>query len=109
MTAALANEPVVDFTPPTGDLTVAPDCPLIMPVDGTKIPVGCPTPSVIEFGPEPSVDASASGAPVPSGAPMPSGVAPEPLQPGDQSAPDPGGVPAPTAVPPPPTDEAEPG
>ena len=109
MTAALANEPVVDFAQPTGDLTVAPDCPLIMPVDGTKIPVGCPTPSVIEFGPEPSVDASASGAPVPSGAPMPSGVAPEPLQPGDQSAPEPGEAPAPTAVPPPPTDEAVPG
>ncbi|PHX60846.1 MAG: hypothetical protein CK552_03830 [Actinobacteria bacterium] len=103
MTAALQNEPVVEFTAPTGDLTKAPDCPLIMPIDGTPIPVGCPTPSIIEFGPEPTVESSASAAPIPSDG------APAPIQPGDQTAPDPGIAPAPSDGPPaPPTDEAVP-
>lgn len=104
MTAALQDEPVVDFTAPTGDLTKAPDCPLIMPTDGTPVPADCPTPGVIEFGPEPTVEASAGAAPVPSAG------APEPIQPGDETAPDPGMAPAPSDGPPaPPIDEAVPG
>lgn len=104
MTAALLNEPALDFAAPTGDLTKAPDCPLIMPTDGTPIPIGCPTPSIIEFGPEPTVAASDGAVPLPSAA------APEPIQPGDQTAPEPGVAPAPSVGPPaPPTDEAVPG
>jgi membrane peptidoglycan carboxypeptidase len=104
MTAALQNEPVLQFAAPTGELTKAPDCPLIMPTDGTPVPSYCPTPSVMEFGPEPTVEASASTEPIPTES------APEPISPGDEIAPDPGEAPAPSDGPPaPPIDEAVPG
>ncbi len=51
MKAALEGMPVAEFPAPPDGVQVAQNCPDVMPMDGSEIPVGCPTPAAIEFAP----------------------------------------------------------
>lgn len=51
MKAALEGLPIAEFPEPPPGVAVPQDCPGVLPVDGSEIPIGCPTPSVIEFEP----------------------------------------------------------
>ena len=101
MKAALEGMPVAEFPAPPEGVEVAQICPEVMPLDGSDIPVGCPTPAAIEFEPSaiPSdiassdpfpvdsapaapVDPAATPVPVPPPTPTPS-----PAQPGIDGAP----------------------
>ena len=95
MKAALEGLPVADFPAPPEGVQVAQNCPEVMPIDGSELPVGCPTPAAIEFepsaipsdlasegtiegdgAPEVPVDPVASAAPTPSvtAPPAPAGI-----------------------------------
>lgn len=75
MTGALEGTPVAQFPAPPAGVNDKLDCPMVLPEDGTQIPMGCPTPGVVEFQPSPG-----SSALIPSG----------PAVPGDSSSPGPG-------------------
>jgi membrane peptidoglycan carboxypeptidase len=90
MKAALEGMPVAEFPAPPEGVEVAQICPEVMPLDGSDIPVGCPTPAAIEFEPSaiPSDIASSDPFPVDSA----------PAVPGDPAA-TPVPVPTPTPTP----------
>lgn len=51
MKAALADEPTMEFPAPPAGVAVPDNCPDVMPENPDDLPFGCPTPSVVEFGP----------------------------------------------------------
>lgn len=94
MKAALEGMPVAEFPAPPSGVAVPQNCPDVMPLDGSEIPIGCPTPAAIEFEPSefPSGMPSTDPFPVDSGpaAPVDPATTPEP-------EPEPSVTPAPTA------------
>ena len=101
MKAALEGLPVAEFPAPPEGVELAQTCPEVMPIDGSEIPVGCPTPAAIEFEPSqyPSDLVSEEPLPVDSGpavpvdpaatpAPTPTATAP-PTPPGSNGDPAP--------------------
>ena len=100
MAGALEGTPVAQFPAPPAGVNDKLDCPMVLPEDGTEIPMGCPTPGVVEF--QPSAGASAL---IPSGPALPGdSSSPGPVEPSD-AAPEIPGDTGPTAQPtqPPPT------
>ncbi len=65
MKAALEGMPIADFpAPPTG-VQVAQNCPDVLPMDGSSIPAGCPTPNSYDFEPSALPSGIASEEPLP--------------------------------------------
>ncbi len=73
MKAALEGTPIAEFPAPPAGVKVPQNCPDVMPLDGSEIPIGCPTPVAIEFEPSaiPSDLMSAEPLPVDSAPAVP--------------------------------------
>ena len=95
MKAALEGMPVAEFPAPPAGVAVPQNCPDVMPLDGSEIPIGCPTPAAIEF--EPS--AYPSGMPSTDPFPVDSGPA-VPVDPAVTTEPEPAPTVTPTPTPP---------
>ena len=65
MKAALEGMPVAEFPAPPAGAAVAQNCPDVLPLDGSDIPLGCPTPAAIEFEPSAFPSDIVSSEPVP--------------------------------------------
>ena len=103
MMSTLEGQPVVAFPEPPQSAKVGSNCPMVMPEDGI-VPIGCPTPEVVEFGPVEPTDL-----PVPTETPNDPLDDPEMFDPNDggiieDGPPDVGGP----AIPPEPVNEARP-
>jgi membrane peptidoglycan carboxypeptidase len=100
MAGALEGTPVAQFPAPPAGVNDKLDCPMVLPEDGTQIPMGCPTPGVVEF--QPSAGASAL---IPSGSAMPAdSSSPGPQEPSEAAPEIPGDTgPTPQPTQPPPT------
>ena len=77
MKSALEGTPVQAFPEPPAGIANGTFCPQVMPEDG-MVPMGCPTPDVVEFGP--------STAPDPTDLPVPTETPDVPLEPIGPSA-----------------------
>ena len=61
MSQALASQPVAQFPAPAPGLVFGSRCPQTIPTDGSALPVGCPTPTAMNFGPSQGTSGGTSG------------------------------------------------